>query len=130
MKRILAILQTFTALGAIPAGLMFIISPDGSLLGMNIEMISSSPFNSFLIPGIFLFTVNGLGNAAGALLAFSSNRHAGITGLILGVILCTWIIFQLFWLNEVSFLQPALFIVGAATAISGYIVRKTTDNLK
>ncbi len=50
----------FLALGAIGGGGVLIISPTGELIGMPISELENSPFNSFLIPGIILFSVLGL----------------------------------------------------------------------
>ena len=57
---ILLVLLAFLGLGAIGGGGVFIISPDGKLMGMPLSMLKNSPFNSFLIPGIILFSVLGI----------------------------------------------------------------------
>jgi len=46
-------------LGAIGGGGALIISPSGKLLGMPLSMLEESPFNSFFVPGIILFSVLG-----------------------------------------------------------------------
>ena len=50
----------FLALGAIGGGVVLIISPSGELLGLPLSEFKSIPFNSFLIPGIILFSVLGI----------------------------------------------------------------------
>lgn len=50
----------FLAIGAIGGGGVLIISPSGELIGMPLSELKNSPFNSFLIPGIILFSVLGL----------------------------------------------------------------------
>ena len=50
----------FLALGAIGGGGVMIISPTGELIGIPLSELKNSPFNSFLIPGIILFSVLGL----------------------------------------------------------------------
>jgi hypothetical protein len=52
----LGILQAFIGVGAVPAGILMIINPSGSDMGMTVEMLVNSPFPNFLIPGIFLFS--------------------------------------------------------------------------
>jgi len=59
-RNIFLILLGFLGLGAIGGGGALIISPTGELIGMPISMLETSPFNSFLIPGIILFSVLGL----------------------------------------------------------------------
>ncbi|MEO8771127.1 MAG: hypothetical protein ABI402_13605 [Ferruginibacter sp.] len=46
--------------GAIAGGAVLIISPSGKLMGMPLSMLNHSPFNSFLAPGIILFTILGI----------------------------------------------------------------------
>ena len=53
-------LLVFLGIGAIGGGGVFIISPSGKLMGMPLSMLNKSPFDSFLIPGIILFSVLGI----------------------------------------------------------------------
>lgn len=50
----------FLAIGALGGGIVLIISPDGSLLGLPVSEFKNMPFTSFLIPGIILFSVLGV----------------------------------------------------------------------
>jgi hypothetical protein len=56
-RNVLLFLLMFLALGAIVGGGALIPSPSGELLKMPLSNLGSSPFNSFLIPGIILFLV-------------------------------------------------------------------------
>jgi hypothetical protein len=129
MKRItilLGIIQLLIALGAIPAGLLMVIEPDGAGMGMPTEVLSRSPFQSFLIPGLFLFIVNGLGNGMGAFFSFTKNRYAGFVGVALGIVLLLWIGVQVYFIGLNSFLQPLFFVIGVIEMILAYrIIPKT-----
>ena len=118
----LGILQTFVAIGAIPAGFSMIIQPDGSGLGMNTDILKHSPFPDFLIPGLFLFIVNGLLNLAAAVLSFVRNRFSGIPGLLLGIALVVWICVQVYYIHLTSFLQPLFLCIGLTEIILSVIV--------
>lgn len=59
-RNLLLILLSFLGLGAIGGGGVFIISPNGKLIGMPLSVLGNSPFANFLIPGIILFFVLGL----------------------------------------------------------------------
>ena len=59
--RLLFALHAFVGVGAVFGGLAAITNPK-SPLGIPIEILKNSPFNDFLIPGIILFTLIGLGN--------------------------------------------------------------------
>jgi hypothetical protein len=117
---ILGIVFVFVALGAIPAGLSMILEPDGSGLKMTTGLLKGSPFKSFLIPGIFLFTVNGILNIAAAILCFMKSRFAGYAGIILGLCLILWIIIQVFSVGLNHFLQPTYFIIGMIEIFLGW----------
>ena len=125
MKRIavsLGITQVIIAIGAIPAGLSMIFEPDGMGIGMSTEMLSGSPFKDFLIPGLFLFTVNGLCNGFGAYLSFRKNRYAGMFGLGLGIVLILWICVQVFFIGLTHFLQPVFLVIGVIETTLGYAI--------
>jgi len=48
---ILGSLQMITAIGAIPAGIGYLIDTTGEGMGASIELLSNSPLKSFLLPG-------------------------------------------------------------------------------
>ena len=80
---ILGSLQAFTAIGAIPAGIGYLMDTSGQGMGASTELLANSPLNSFLLPGLFLLLMNGLAHLVGAYLSFTRNRYTGHTGLIL-----------------------------------------------
>jgi len=123
VKRIsifLGIIQVIISIGAIPAGLSMIIEPNGTGVGMSAEVLLTSPFQNFFIPGISLLVVNGLFNAVGAFLSFTRNKYAGIFGLMLGIILLLWISIQVYFIGLIHFLQPLFFVIGIIEIILGY----------
>jgi hypothetical protein len=138
MKRrllvILGVILAFVALGAIPAGFSMITKPDGSGLGMSVDYLKDSPFRDFFVPGLFLFIVNGLFNAAGAILCFARNKNAALLGLLLGVTLLLWIIIQVYSTGLISFMQPLFFGIGIAEILLGAIMirhnRQSNENSK
>lgn len=127
---LLGSVQVFTAIGAIPAGIGCLSDPSGAALGVTTELLRNSPLDSFLLPGLFLLLVNGLATAAGAVLSFMKNRHAGTAGIVLGIILVLWIVIQVSWIGLISFLQPLFFFIGIAEAGLGYFIRKTELRLR
>jgi len=128
MKRkiqiILGIIQAFVAIGAIPAGLSMIIQPDGSGLGMTLDLLAGSPFKDFFIPGLFLFSVNGILNLASALLSFFRFRYTGIFGAGLGIALIAWVGIQAYSIGLISFMQPLFFFIGTSELILALIIMK------
>ena len=113
----LGILQLFISVAAIPAGLGFILDPSGGNLAMTTDLIQDSPFGSYLIPGIILFTVNGIGSLLGSFVSFYKHNSAGVLSMVLGLALIIWIIAQVYWMGFVSWLQPFIFILGVIELI-------------
>lgn len=122
---ILGSLQAFTAIGAIPAGIGYLIDTTGKGMGASIELLANSPLKSFLLPGLFLLFVNGLANLVGAWFSFTRHRFAGYTGLILGVILSIWIIIQVAWISLSSVLQPLFLVIGLVNIWLGWRIVKS-----
>jgi hypothetical protein len=123
----LSIIQAFVALGAIPVGFLMILKPDGSSLGMQLELLSNSPFPNFLIPGLFLFIVNGLCNLVGSILSFKKHKYSSKIGFLLGLILIMWISIQVYFITLNSFLQPLFFIIGLIEALLAFVLLKKEE---
>ena len=129
---ILGSLQAFTAIGAIPAGIGYLMDTSGQGMGASTELLANSPLNSFLLPGLFLLFVNGLAHLVGAYLSFTRNRFAGHAGLILGIVLTVWIIIQVAWISLSSVLQPLFLLIGLINIFLSWKILKTstgTNNL-
>ncbi len=98
-------LELLTAAGAIPVGLLFITDPSGAAMQLPREWIQDSVFGSYLVPGLYLFAMNGLGMLA--LAGLSLYRHwlaPWLTG-VLGTGLIIWILVQLLVMPETMWLQ-------------------------
>ena len=123
---ILGCLQAFIALGAIPAGLGYLSDTTGTVMGTSVELLKNSPFTSFLIPALFLLIVNGFGNVLGAVLSFRKKPIAGKAGFVLGLILCLWIIIQVYLIGLISFMQPLFFGFGVIELILSLVIFNKT----
>ena len=53
-------LIAFQVISAVPAGWALISKPSGSKLGLPKILLNQSPFENFMIPGLFLFFILGL----------------------------------------------------------------------
>lgn len=126
---ILGSLQAFTAIGAIPAGIGYLMDTTGKGMGASPELLANSPLDSFLLPGLFLVLVNGIANLAGAWLSFRRNRYAGHAGLLLGTALALWIIIQVAWISLSSVLQPLFLVVGLVNMFLGWKIMKYFEDI-
>lgn len=121
---VLGVIQAFVAIGALPVGYLFITHPDGSELGMSVSMLADSPFHDFFLPGIALFTFNGVFHLLNAVLCFFRHHFAPCFAIILGCGLIIWILVQVYSIGLNSFLQPTFFAIGSAELSLGIILIK------
>lgn len=116
------VLLSLIGFGGIAAGLGLMLQPDGGGLGFTLTMLENSPFEDFFIPGIFLFTVNGMASLVGAFFAFKDQRYSGLGTAVLGVAMIIWIVAEVYWIGWVSWLQPTFLVVGAIELGLGYFL--------
>jgi hypothetical protein len=108
----LGALQAFIGLGALGGGFLLVKDPSGSAMGLPLSLLDRSLFPDYLIPGIFLFAVNGIGSMIGAGLSFTRRRRAPETAMTLGAILVAWIVIQVIIIASISWLHIMYFILG------------------
>jgi energy-converting hydrogenase Eha subunit B len=85
--------------------------------GVDPAWLEGSPFDSYVVPSLFLFVVIGGGMALASLVWIVHNRHAALLSLAMGLILIAWIVVQVAIIGYVSWLQPASFVAGIAIAL-------------
>ncbi len=121
LYKLLFALHLFVGTGAIFGGMAAIIDPYEPL-GIPLEALKYSPFSNYLIPGIILFSILGLGNIIGALIFKLEPSFEGYTGGILGCALVIWIVVQCIMLRSVAFLHVLFFLIGVLQAVLAAIV--------
>jgi hypothetical protein len=109
--------EVFVGIMAVPVGLVMIADPHGSPVGIPHEWIADSPFGSYLLPGIFLLAVNGIGQLVAAGLAIARHWLAPWLMGALGIGLIVWIGVQVL-IIPLSFLQPLIFAIGV---VQGFV---------
>ncbi|WP_291570622.1 hypothetical protein [Clostridium sp. UBA4548] len=113
--RLLFGLHLFVGIGAMAGGLAAIINPLEPL-GMPLEPLKNSPFSNYLIPGIILFAIIGLGNILSILTIYTKSKFQGYISGVFGGALMIWIIVQCVMLRAVAFLHVLFFIIGLVQA--------------
>lgn len=102
------------------------MAPDGSILQMPLSMLEHSPFSSYLIPGVMLFTLLGVYPLVVAyslwrrpawrwpdVLNLSKERHwSWAASLSVGIILVIWITVQVLLIRSIAFLHVLYFVWG------------------
>jgi hypothetical protein len=98
-----------------------ILDPTGSGLGMSTGMLAGSPFSTFLIPGVVLLLVNGIGSLIGGVLTFTGHRRASLVAIGLGVFLIAWIVVQVLSMGPpLHWLQVMYFVLGSVELFLGW----------
>ncbi|WP_017471458.1 hypothetical protein [Amphibacillus jilinensis] len=115
----LVLLHFWVGIGALAGGTPAMLDPFNPM-GMPADALVNGPFNSFLIPGLFLFLVIGGGNIVTGILIMRKWIFYSYTSVLMGVILCLWIIIQCYVLSDVVFLHLLFFVIGAVQVWLGF----------
>lgn len=84
--------------------------------GIDPAWLDGSPFRTYVIPSLILFTVIGGGMAVATAAWILKSRVAPWLSLVMGAALMSWIVVQLAMIGYVSWLQPVMLVAGAAVA--------------
>lgn len=131
----ITLLLLFLALGALGGGINLIGDPSGAGLALSTDLLAGSPFVDYLIPGIFLFVVFGLGALlAAALLWLRPNLGAisaftrrtfheqppWVLTFLLGLLLVVWIAIQVAIVRTFLPLQAVMGVIGLALIVLSF----------
>jgi hypothetical protein len=109
----------FLGLSAAFGGIVLVANPTGGLIGMPISLLRFSPFQDFLIPGLILGIVFGIGSFAAILalwfrptwslasaLTHSTGEHwAWSVAFLIGLGQVIWIVTEMLMLRDISVLH-------------------------
>lgn len=110
VKVTLALLHLFVAVFAFLGGWAAISDPI-SPFDISTAMLANSPFRSFLIPGILLFTVIGLGQLAAAVFFLFRSRYQGYVSLFFSGALIIWLFVQVLMIRTIETLHIVTFLI-------------------
>lgn len=123
-------LELFTAVGAIPVGLSLVQDPTGAGVGLPAVWIQGSPFQTYLVPGLYLLLVNGIGMLVLAALSVAGRPAAPWLTGVLGAGLVVWILVQLVLIPEVSPLQAAFGVIGVVLVAVSVLWLRASGQLR
>jgi hypothetical protein len=117
--RLLLACLAFLGISAAFGGIVLVANPSGGLIGMPVSLLRFSPFDDFLIPGLILGIVFGLGSFAAILalwfrpawslasaLTHATGEHwAWSVALAIGSSQVIWIVTQMLMLRGVNVLH-------------------------
>jgi hypothetical protein len=104
--------------GALAGGIALVMRPDGSVMQFDTAILAGSPFSDFLIPGLILGGLFGVGSLVVASMGLRHHPLAPFLAFGIGCAQMTWIVVQLSIIKEVSFLHPLMFVTGLVIAVA------------
>lgn len=114
-------LHFFIGVGALFGGLAGITNPHDPL-GIPVDLLEGSPFNSYLIPSLILFFVIGLGNIVSGVTAVKNSKYQGYISSVFFWALMIWIVVQCIIISTVDFLHVLYFTLGLIGAVLGFLI--------
>ncbi|MFI5258965.1 MAG: hypothetical protein ACHQ01_05065 [Candidatus Limnocylindrales bacterium] len=106
---------------ALAGGVALVSAPDGSVMQLPLTLLDGSPFSDFLVPGLILGGIFGLGSFAVAVLGVRRWAIAPFLAFAIGCGQMIWIVVELAIIKDVSILHPTCFGIGLAIAVSSMI---------
>ncbi|MEL1244982.1 hypothetical protein AAEO56_11960 [Flavobacterium sp. DGU11] len=111
VKTILIALLGMNALTATYGGLNLMLIPNGSGLGLPLELLSNTPFDSYFLPGLILLLSNGLSSIFIGWIFLTHSRHSYWMVNAQGFMLVTYIVVQVMMIDVIV---PLHLICGGA----------------
>jgi hypothetical protein len=108
-------------IGATAGGIALVLKPDGSVMHMPLSYLDKSPFADYLVPGLILGGLFGIGSLVVAALGLMRLRIAPFLAFAIGCGQMIWIAVQLTIIDEFSFLHPTMFGVGLVIAVASVV---------
>jgi len=111
LGRLAIILEIFLGIGALFGGGQFILAPDGHLIGVPLKMLAGTPFHTFLVPGLLLFTFVGVAPMVAAAITARRLAIGPLAALAVGVTLLSWITVEMVIFAGLTSLFWAFYLV-------------------
>jgi hypothetical protein len=128
LGRLAMVLEIFLGIGALFGGIQFILAPDGHLLGVPVSMLAGTPFHSFLLPGLLLFTFVGVGPMVAAAITARRGASGPLAALAVGLTLMGWITVEMVIFAGLTSLFWAFYLVLgtviAAVGLAWWVTRR------
>ena len=88
----LVVLMILLSLGALFGGVFLIVDSTGESMGFNVEMLEDSPFEDYLIPGLFLLVVFGVVPLVNVYYLVKKKSFGYYLSNLIWILLVLWII--------------------------------------
>lgn len=116
-----AALEVFLSFGALGGGGALLLGPRGEIIPLPLSALEGSPFETYFVPGLVLFTVLGLGPLAAARLVWLRHPLAPLAAIGTGLALLIWLAVEIVIVGYTNNppLQPFYLLFGTAITLVG-----------
>ena len=119
-----AFLLLLNGVGALYGGWNLIAHPDGSSIQLSMHWLEHTPFQTYLIPGIILFIINGVFSFVALIALFLKWKAYPYLILAQGILLSGWILIQIIMIQTIYFLHFVMGATGLWLIVIGVITIK------
>lgn len=120
MRVALLVLNSFITLTALPAGMLMMLEPNGSSLGLSLSLLLNTPFPDFFIPGLLLALIVGGCSLVSLFLIMNHSPAPYKIAMASGVALMIWIVTELILIPYYHWLQGLYLAIGILIALTSY----------
>jgi hypothetical protein len=117
------VLLFFNGVSALFGGMGLMSDPGGEAMQMPLEFLNNTPFQDFLIPGIILFTFNGVFSIVIAVLTILKVKSYPWMVIFEGCVLILWLTVQVIMIKK--FYPPLhvpYYLTGILLVITGFLL--------
>lgn len=127
MRIFTIILLFILGIAALGGGWMLMMDPSGNSLGIPFELLNGTTFKNYLIPGVILFTFNGLFSIYVLLLGVKKSKKYPLYLIFQGGILFSWLTIELMINLDfyVHHLHLPLYLMGFIFIAEGIKLKKS-----
>jgi hypothetical protein len=118
------ILLIINGISGLAGGYGLIADPTGQGVKMSTTLLTGSPFNNFLIPGIVLFTFIGLSSLIVAYYISANSKHYPALLIYQGITVWAWLSVQIIVIKTLDPLQLVYGLIGLILVLCGAMTRK------
>jgi hypothetical protein len=122
IRRTLVGLHLFNALSAVGGGIALVAGG----LGVPATLLRHTPFDSFVVPGIFLAAVIGGSSTIGATALLAHWRRAPVTSAAAGAVMVGWILGETLLVEGFSWLQGLYLFTGSIVLVASIRLFRAT----
>ncbi len=125
LPRWLAILALgFLTISSVVGAVPMILDPDGTPWQMPQSLLDPSPFNSYLIPGIMLFIVNGVLSLAALIGVVRKDPGHGGWVVLQGAVLAAWVLVEVAMIRHIWAVHCLYLGLAAVLIVSGNLLTR------